>query len=126
MLSIFILGIIMAVVFFITLISIIESFKRSLLTTKFMVISGLIVFVGSLYLSLKIFTNMIWYNYDNKDVASKGIFFKDTLMLSEHRLIGTSDYVIFKIDKYSRSDRQLEVINVIVNANKSKDIVNEK
>ena len=113
----------MAVVFFITLLWVIESFKRSLLTTKFMIISGLIIFIGSFYLSLKVFTNMIWYNYDNKDVASKGVFFKDTLILSEHRLIGSSDYVILKIDKYSRSDRQLEVINVIVNDNKSKDII---
>ena len=112
----------MAFVFFMTLTYVIESFKRSLLTTKFMVISGLIIFIGSLYLSLKVFTNMIWYNYDNKDVASKGIFFKDTLILSEHRLIGSSNYIIFKIDKYSRSDRQLEVINVIVNDNKSKEL----
>ncbi len=123
MLSIFLLGLVIDFVFFITLLWVVESFKRSLLTTKFMVISGLIIFIGSFYLSFKIFTNMIWYNYDNKDVATKGIFFKDTLMLSEHRLIGTSDYVIFKIDKYSRSDRQLEVINVIVNDNKSKDII---
>ena len=123
MLSIFLLGVGIAFVFFITLLWVVESFKRSLLTTKFMVMSGLIIFIGSFYLSLKVFTNMIWYNYDNKDVASKGIFFKDTLMLSEHRLIGTSDYVIFKIDKYSRSDRQLEIINVIINDNKTKDII---
>ena len=121
MLSIFLLGIVIAVVFFITLIWVVESFKRSLLTTKFMVISGLIIFIGSFYLSLKVFTNMIWYNYDNKNVASKGVFFKDTLILSEHRLIGSSDYVILKIDKYSRSDRQLEVINVIINDNKFKE-----
>ena len=121
MLSIFLLGIAIAVVFFITLIWVIESFKRSLLTTKFMIISGLIIFIGSFYLSLKVFTNMIWYNYNNKDVASKGVFFKDTLILSEHRLIGSSDYVIFKIDKYSRSDRQLEIINVIINDNKTKE-----
>ncbi len=75
----------------------------------------------SMFLSYKIFTTMIWYNYDNKNNASKGIFFKDTLILSEHRLIGSSDLVIFKIDKYSRSDRQLEVINVIVNDNKYKE-----
>ena len=122
MLSIFLLGLVIAFVFFITLLWVVESFKRSLLTTKFMIISGLIIFIGSFYLSLKVFTNMIWYNYDNKDVASKGIFFKDTLIPSEHRLIGTSDYVILKIDKYSRSDIQLEVINVIVNDNKTKDI----
>ncbi len=125
MLSIFLLGLVIAVVFFITLFGVVGFFKKSLLTPKVMIISGLIIFIGSFYLSLKVFTNMIWYNYDNKDVASKGIFFKDTLMLSEHRLIGTSDYVIFKIDKYSRSDRQLEVINVIVNDNKTK-VINEQ
>ena len=121
MLSIFLLGLVIAFVFFITLLWVIESFKRSLLTTKFMIISGLIIFIGSFYLSSKVFTNMIWYNYNNKDVASKGVFFKDTLILSEHRLIGSSDYVILKIDKYSRSDRQLEVINVIINDNKFKE-----
>ena len=99
-------------------------FKK--LNTK--VLGGLLFlnFFLSMFLSYKMFTTMIWYNYDNKDVATKGIFFKDTLILSEHRLIGSSDYVIFKIDKYSRSDRQLEVINVIVNDNKSKDIINEQ
>ena len=53
-------------------------------------------------------------------IAERGIVFKDRIILSEHRLIGSSDYGIFEMDKYSRSDRQLEVINVIVNKNKEK------
>ena len=122
MLSIFLLGLVIAVVIF----GILGFFINANTNGKLLSIIILIVVCISMFLSLKVFTNMIWYNYDNKDVASKGIFFKDTLMLSEHRLIGTSDYVIFKIDKYSRSDRQLEVINVIVNDNKSKDIINEQ
>ena len=119
MLSIFLLGLVIAVVIF----GILGFFINANTNGKLLSIIILIVVCISMFLSLKVFTNMIWYNYDNKDVASKGIFFKDTLMLSEHRLIGSSDYVIFKIDKYSRSDRQLEVINVIVNDNKSKDII---
>ncbi len=88
-------------------------------------IKGLVLlialFIIGMLISYKIFTTMIWYNYDNKNKASKGVIFKDTLMLSEHRLIGSSNYVIFEIDNYSRSDRQLEVINVIVNKNKFKE-----
>ena len=88
-------------------------------------IKGLVLLIAlfniGMLISYKIFTTMIWYNYDNKNKASKGIIFKDTLMLSEHRLIGSSNYVIFEIDNYSRSDRQLEVINVIVNKNKFKE-----
>ncbi len=88
-------------------------------------VKGLVVlavlFIIGMFISYKIFTTMIWYNYDNKNKASKGVIFKDTLMLSEHRLIGSSNYVIFEIDNYSRSDRQLEVINVIVNKNKFKE-----
>ena len=88
------------------------------------VLGGLLFlnFFLSMFLSYKMFTTMIWYNYDNKNVASKGMFFKDTLILTEHRLIGSSDLIIFKTDKYSRSDRQLEVINVIVNDNKYKEV----
>ncbi len=88
-------------------------------------VKGLVVlavlFIIGMFISYKIFTTMIWYNYDNKNKASKGVIFKDTLMLSEHRLIGSSNYVIFEIDNYSRSDRQLEVISVIVNRNKFKE-----
>ena len=88
-------------------------------------VKGLVVlavlFIIGMFISYKIFTTMIWYNYDNKNKASKGVIFKDTLMLSEHRLIGSSNYVIFEIDNYSRSDRQLEVISVIVNKNKFKE-----
>ena len=88
-------------------------------------VKGLVVlavlFIIGMLISYKIFTTMIWYNYDNKNKASKGVIFKDTLMLSEHRLIGSSNYVIFEIDNYSRSDRQLEVISVIVNKNKFKE-----
>ena len=57
MLSIFLLGLVIAFVFFITLLWVVESFKRSLLTIKYMVISGLIIFIGSFYLSLKDFYN---------------------------------------------------------------------
>lgn len=119
MLSIFLLGLVIAVVIF----GILGFFINANTNGKLLSIIILIVLCISMFLSFKIFTNMIWYNYNNKDVATKGIFFKDTLILSEHRLIGSSDYVIFKIDKYSRSDRQLEVINVIINDNKSKDII---
>ena len=88
-------------------------------------VKGLVVltvlFIIGMFISYKIFTTMIWYNYDNKNKASKGFIFKDTLILSEHRLIGSSNYVIFEIDNYSRSDRQLEVISVIVNKNKFKE-----
>lgn len=118
MLSIFLLGLVIAVV----IIGILSNYINANINGKLLSIIILIVVCISMFLSYKLFTNVIWYNYVNKDVATKGIFFKDTLILSEHRLIGSSDYVIFKIDKYSRSDRQLEVINVIVNDNKSKDI----
>lgn len=91
-------------------------------SNKFLVGLLFVNFFLSMFLSYKMFTTMIWYNYDNKNVASKGMFFKDTLILTEHRLIGSSDLIIFKTDKYSRSDRQLEVINVIVNDNKYKEI----
>ncbi len=88
-------------------------------------VKGLVVlavlFIIGMFISYKIFTTMIWYNYDNKNKASKGVIFKDTLMLSEHRLIGSSNYIVFEIDNYSRSDRQLEVISVIVNKNKFKE-----
>ena len=88
-------------------------------------VKGLVVlavlFIIGMFISYKIFTTMIWYNYDNKNKASKGVIFKDTLILSEHRLIGSSSYIVFEIDNYSRSDRQLEVISVIVNKNKFKE-----
>ena len=119
MLSIFLLGLVIAVV----IMGILSNYINANINGKILSMIILIVVCISMFLSLKAFTNIIWYNYDNKDVASKGVFFKDSLILSEHILIGSSDYVILKIDKYSRSDRQLEVINVIVNDNKSKDII---
>ena len=96
--------------------------RKKELNTKFVMILSSILVIVSFWLSYKMFTEMIWYNYDSKYTASKGLLFKDTLMLSEHKLIGSSDYIIFKMDMYSRSDRQLEVINVIQNENKTKDI----
>ena len=96
--------------------------RKKELNAKFVMVLSSILGIVSFWLSYKMFTEMIWYHYDSKHTASKGILFKDTLMLSEHKLIGSSDYIIFKMDMYSRSDRQLEVINVIQNENKTKDI----
>lgn len=96
--------------------------RKKKLNAKFVMVLSSILVIVSFWLSYKMFTEMIWYHYDSKHTASKGILFKDTLMLSEHKLIGSSDYIIFKMDMYSRSDRQLEVINVIQNENKTKDI----
>ena len=117
MFNIFMLGLFMAVFGTLVFIYIAEKFKR-IKSNKTLVIIATIIFVVSIFISFKIFTNVIWYHYESKDIAEKGIIFKDRLLLSEHRLIGSSDYGIFEIDKYSRSDRQLEVINVIVNQNK--------
>ena len=63
-------------------------------------------------------TTILMYKYTDNNTATTGQIFKDTIVLSEHKLIGSSDYVIFKTDKYSRSDRQSEVIEVVVNKNK--------
>lgn len=125
MISILFLGAVISVVFMVLFVILGSAFLSNstlnkLLSKKIIIISSICIIIISMILSFKIFTNMIWYNYDSKETASKGILFKDTLILSEHRLIGTSDLILFKIDKYSRSDRQLEVINVIVNQNKEK------
>ena len=117
MISIFVLGIIIAVFGVLVLLTIVDKLKI-IKSYKMLVIIATIIFVVSIFISFKIFTNIIWYHYESKDIAEKGIIFKDKLLLSEHRLIGSSDYGIFEIDKYSRSDRQLEVINVIINKNK--------
>ena len=117
MISIFVSGIIIAVFGILVLLIIVDKFKI-IESYKIFVIISVIIFALSIFISFKIFTNIIWYHYESKDIAEKGIVFKDRLLLSEHRLIGSSDYGIFEIDKYSRSDRQLEVINVIVNQNK--------
>lgn len=125
MISILFLGAVISVIFMVLFVILGSAFLSNstlnkLLSKKIIIISSICIIIISMILSFKIFTNMIWYNYDSKETASKGILFKDTLILSEHRLIGTSDLILFKIDKYSRSDRQLEVINVIVNQNKEK------
>ena len=117
MINIFMLGLLIAVFGTLVFIYIAEKFKR-IKSNKTIVIVAIIISIISIFISFKIFTNVIWYHYESKDIAEKGIVFKDRLLLSEHRLIGSSDYGIFEIDKYSRSDRQLEVINVIVNKNK--------
>ena len=117
MFNIFMLGLFIAVFGIIALAFIADKFKK-IKNNKTFEIVATIIFVVSIFISFKIFTNVIWYHYESKDIAEKGIVFKDRLLLSEHRLIGSSDYGIFEIDKYSRSDRQLEVINVIVNKNK--------
>ena len=120
MVNILILGIVICFCTSMFILYLFDTIFREL-SNKFLIILLVLNLFLSMFLSYKIFTTMIWYNYDNKNTASKGIFFKDTLILSEHRLIGSSDLIIFKIDKYSRSDRQLEVINVIVNNNKTKE-----
>ena len=117
MFNIFVSGIIIAVFGILVLLTIVDKFKI-IKSYKMLVIIATIISVVSIFISFKIFTNVIWYHYESKDIAEKGIVFKDRLLLSEHRLIGSSDYGIFEIDKYSRSDRQLEVINVIINKNK--------
>jgi len=120
MFNILILGVVICFCTSMVVLYLFDTIFRSLGKKLLIIILILNLFL-SVFLSYKIFTTMIWYNYDNKNTASKGIFFKDTLILSEHRLIGSSDLIIFKIDKYSRSDRQLEVINVVVNDNKMRD-----
>lgn len=120
MFNILILGVVICFCTSMVVLYLFDTIFRSL-GKKILIIILILNFFLSMFLSYKMFTTMIWYNYDNKNNASKGIFFKDTLILSEHRLIGSSDLVIFKIDKYSRSDRQLEVINVVVNDNKYKE-----
>lgn len=117
MLNIF-MTIVFMTVFGIIMLAFIADKFRKIKNNKIFWTLSTVIFVVSIFLSFKLFTNVIWYHYESKDTAEKGIIFKDKLLLSEHKLVGSSDYGIFEIDNYSRSDRQLEVINVIVNKNK--------
>jgi len=62
-----------------------------------------------------------WYSYtqhfnqNNKETATSGIFFKTTLNLKEYRNVSTGNNLWGTFDRYTRSDRHNEQINVYCN-----------
>lgn len=111
LLFLFLLGLVLAGVIFIKLSPYLSKFKVILFS--FSILPFVIYF---LY-----YTHIIIYNYTDSVTAKRGLIFKDTAMLDQYRLVGQKDYVFFKIDEYTRSDRQNEVIEVRVNSLKNKE-----
>ena len=66
--------------------------------------------------------NIILYNYISPTVAERGLIFKDTVMLNQYKLIGSKDYVYYKADEYSRSDRHGETIQVRITSKKDENV----
>lgn len=66
--------------------------------------------------------NIVLYNYITPTVAERGLIFKDTVMLDQYKLIGSKDYVYYKADEYSRSDRHGETIQVRITSKKVENV----
>lgn len=77
-------------------------------------------FLISVYFSYLISVTFLNYHYVDKNTAQKGFLFKDKIFLNEYKYFGQTDYFIFKMDNYTRSDRGVatETVGVIVNKNK--------
>lgn len=115
LLFLFLLGLVLAGVIFIKLSPYLSKFKVILFS--FSILAFILPFV----IYFLYYTHIIIYNYTDSVTAKRGLIFKDTAMLDQYRLVGQKDYVFFKIDEYTRSDRQNEVIEVRVNSLKNKE-----
>lgn len=82
-----------------------------------------ILFIISVFLEYQRYTHSNLYRYIDKDntVAEKGIFLKNKVFLSEYRKVSTDDYIIFKTNNYTRSDRHNELIQIIDNGRSDDD-----
>ena len=65
------------------------------------------------WLAYLYWSNSMVYKQIDNDIATKGIIFKEKILLNQYRLIGERNYVVLIMDEYTRSDRQFESILVI-------------
>ena len=115
----------MVTFFVFTLIAIFASYVvfqvLSYFNEKIAVASAILVFILTYVVYVWFYLNVILFNYTSETTAERGLFFKDTAILTQYKLVGKKDYIVFKLDEYSRSDRHLETILVKVNDKKASD-----
>lgn len=69
--------------------------------------------IGSISIVYYYYTNSVLYKQEDDGVATRGFILKEKVILSQYKLIGEREYIIFKMNEYSRSDREFESILVI-------------
>ena len=78
MISILFLGAVISVIFMVLFVILGSAFLSNstlnkLLSKKIIIISSICIIIISMILSFKIFTNMIWYNYDSRTIYRLGV-----------------------------------------------------
>ena len=80
----------------------------------FKVVIATVSFILANYVTYQYYTNSVLYKQSDDNTAIRGIILSEKVILSQYRLIGEKDYLIFKMNEYTRSDREHESILVIV------------
>ena len=68
-----------------------------------------------LFVAVGLNIHMQHFNQDSNTTATSGWYFKTTLNLEEYKNVSTGNNLWGKFDRYTRSDRHTEVIEVYCN-----------